>query len=82
MGTSVQKHTQKKSKKNEKANLTCVQMKKRTNECRRKGKPVHRLLTVNCTGSDFCSQMLDLCHFMSVDLHLSMVPCLHFVSIC
>lgn len=33
MGTSVQKHTQKKSKKNEKANLTCVQMKKRTNEC-------------------------------------------------
>lgn len=34
MGTSVQKHTQKKSKKkNEKANLTRVQMKKRTNEC-------------------------------------------------
>lgn len=73
--------TQNTQQKNLKSKPRVYRWEKWTNECWWKGKVVRRLLTVNCTGSDFCS-IYSICVTMSVGLNLSMLPCLHFVSIC
>lgn len=79
MGTYVRKHkgTQQQKKNLKSKPHMCTDEKNAPMNADEKGKR----LTLNCTGLDFrciCS----VCVTLSVGLHLSMVPCLHFASFC